>query len=109
MYKTFENKDISREDLTIIVHYLVGILNKFKSKENREIDISTISNAPTGRNYSIAKEFLEEIDASSLIDKDDILSYHAEQLYSLLKMRLDSELGVDNAKGKILLQNLRKK
>jgi hypothetical protein len=108
MYKVFQENKISREDLTIIVHYLVGILNKFKSKENREIDISKISNAPTGNNYKIAEDFLEEINIKSLFNNDLMLNSHIEQLYELLKARLDNELKPDNINGELLLQKLRK-
>ncbi len=108
MYKTLNKHKTSNEDLILIIHYVIGILNKYKSKENREIDIKTLSNAPKGINYEIAKELLNEIGASSLIDNDIELDIHINRLYQYLKKEIEIELKISDSDGIRLLEKLRK-
>ena len=108
MYRTFDNKKIDNFNLTEIIHYLIGILNKYKSKENREIDVKTISNAPKGKNFEIAKKFLIEINATELIDRDSELNNHINKLYKYLKTKLENTDNSSTKSGVELLKALRK-
>ena len=99
IYSTFDQHNIDEFSLVEIVHFLIGVLNKFKSKDNREIDLRTIPYAPKGENYVITDKFLKEINAVELIDNQQELNIDVNNLYTYLSDRLvvDNPMNRKNA------------
>ncbi|EHK8987297.1 hypothetical protein V4T56_004189 [Vibrio vulnificus] len=107
MYSVLNDKSISNESLINIVHFIIGVLIKYKSIDSVDIDIDTLKTAPTDLDLKIAHEFLDEIHVNSLIDNDIELDRHIQNLYELLKERMETSLNTSKTNGLELLKKMR--
>jgi len=107
MYKTFSNTELSNESFVNIIHFVIGVLIKYKHVLSSEVSIDTLPSAPKGYDLTVAHDFLKEINATSLIDNDEQLNMHIQNLYKLLKSRMEKTLNTDKKNGKALLNRLR--
>ncbi|WP_447830807.1 hypothetical protein [Aeromonas salmonicida] len=109
MYKTLSNIDVSNESYAKIIHFVIGVLIKYKYLGSSDFSIDLISTAPKGQDLEIAHNFLSEINASNLVGNDEVLNMHIQNLYESLKSRMEISLKTDNKNGEVLLNRLRGK
>lgn len=107
MYNCFSNKRIENESLANIIHFIIGVLIKYKFSLFSNIPLNALPNAPKGSELEVAHEFFEEIDAKSLVGNKDALNIHIQNLYELLKNRMETSLKTSNENANILLNRLR--
>jgi hypothetical protein len=107
MYKTFLNNELSNESFVNIIHFLIGVLIKYKYIISSEVSIDTLPSTPKGSDLTVAHDFLKEINATNLINDDEQLNMHVQNLYKLLKSRMEKSLNTDEKNGEALLNRLR--
>ena len=91
MYKAIPN-NLTNDELTTVVHYAIKILNKYKSKENKDVKFDKLPFMDSNEKLNeICSNLLDEIGVEDLRENDKELDKHINQLFGLLTERLKSE------------------
>ncbi len=107
MYKSIP-ENLPNKDLTTVIHFVVKMLNKYKSKENREIKIEDLPIIPEKNLLSICTNLLGEINIEEIKNQNDKIDFHIHALFAILKERLDVEINNGRSRGKELLERFKK-
>ena len=106
MYNSIPN-NLANTELTTVVHFVVKMLNKYKSKENREVKLADLPVNPGEKLLPICRNFLDEIDVEKLDGKDKEIDQHIQILFKMLTERLNTEVNQDTKRGKELLDKFK--
>ncbi len=97
--------DLNIDELTTVVHYCIKILNKFKSKDNRDVTFDKIPFKETNEKLNeICRNFLFEINVENLRENDFELDKHINQLFLLLATKIKSKISDMKLDGEKLLR-----
>lgn len=107
MYKSIPN-NLTNQELTSVIHFAVKMLNKYKSKENREIKLADLPVNPGEKLLPICNALLDEIGLEQLEGKDKEIDKHIDSLFQMLKQRLDQEINRLTNQGKVLLERFKR-
>lgn len=108
MYKTLSGNNLSSESLAKIIHFVIGVLIKYKNVFSSELDINTLTTVPDDEDLLLAHQLLDEIDAKKLIDNDVEIDKIIYNLYLYLKESMEISLNTSDENGVILLNKLRR-
>jgi|GEM_PF-2340729 len=106
MYSILEQ--VSADDAIYIIYYVIKVLNKGKNGPSTIIDIDTIETDLTEEQEAIANQLLKNIGFDKL-DNDDIIEQRISELYQILCDKRNSEMKIDVARGKELLEKMKEK
>jgi len=85
-------KELTNDELTTVVHYVIKILNKKRSKENKDVSFDSLPFKDTTEKLNrICNQLLDEIGIERLRENDVEIDRHIKQLFELLTNRLKSE------------------
>ena len=91
MYKSIPH-NLTNDELTTVIHFAIKILNKYKSKENKDVNFDKLPFKDKSEKLNeICSVLLDEIGVENLRENDKELDKHINQLFSLLTDRLKSE------------------
>lgn len=107
MYKSIPN-NLTNQELTTVIHFVVKMLNKYKSEENRELRLADLPVNPSEKLFLICNDLLNEIGLEKLDGKDAEIDKHIEALFQILKHRLDQEINRMTNQGKELLERFKR-
>jgi len=104
MYKSIP-ENLSNDDLTSVAYYVIKVLNKHKSKENKDVDFDKLPFKNTTPELNeICNNLLNEIGVQNLTENDVEIDKHINGLFLILSDRLKSESEKMKEKGKELLE-----
>lgn len=104
MYNSIPN-NLTNEELTTVIHYAIKILNKYKSKENKDISFDKLPFKDTTEKLNIiCKSLLLEIGVENLKENDLEIDKHINALFGVLAARLKLEANRLKEMGNDLLQ-----
>jgi len=106
MYNSIAN-NLTNTELTTVVHFVVKMLNKYKSKESREVKLADLPVNPGEKLLPICLNLLKEIDIEKLDGKDKEIDQHIQSLFKMLTERLNTEVNQEKSRGKELLDKFK--
>jgi len=95
--------NLTNTELTTVIHFVVKMLNKYKSKENKDVKIEDLPVNPGKKLLPICDNLLAEIDVEKLDGKDAEIDQHIQSLFKILSDRLNQEASQQENRGKELL------
>jgi hypothetical protein len=107
MYNSIPN-NLSNLELTTVAHYVIKMLNKYKSKENRDVKLNDLPFRSTDdKLLLICNNLLNEINIEELKENDTELDYHINKIFSVLQERLKNEVQRMKSQGEELLRKFK--
>lgn len=109
MYKSLEDeKNLTVTDFTQIIYFVIKILNKHRSNETNEVNITELPDGPEGKNLEVATRLLKELDIENISEQDDKIDAHINALFEILNQKLKLESTAPKRTGKEILEIFRK-
>ncbi len=101
--------NLTNPELTTVIHFVVKMLNKYKSKENKNVKIESLPINPGNKLLPICQNLLTEINVEGLDGKDEEIDGHIRSLFKILSDRLNKEADQHQNRGKELLEKFKSK
>ncbi len=100
-------KNLTNTELTSVVHFVVKMLNKYKSKESREVKIMDLPVNPGEKLLPVCLNLLDEINVEKLVGKNNLIDQHIQALLEMLTKKLNTEVNQETSRGKELLEKFK--